>query len=121
MDHPARTQAGDTVIAVVPEGRRPFVLAAIHRAGLGALARVFDPARGAVALQLRRAGLPALPESDLADPSASVLVLTVPGRASMAAAAISVAGADRVYITSRMVADELPPLLPSDQPSDPLP
>lgn len=96
-----RTTAGDTVIAVVERDRLPAVLAAIHRAGFGPLARVFDPARGPLGEQLRRAGLPLPPDIERPDAPTVVLAVTAPGRAGHAAETAAGGGATGIYVTTR--------------------
>ena len=120
MEHPAIRTAGDTVLAMVDRERLGGVLAAVHRAGLGSLARVFDPRRGPIAAQLRRAGLPEPPEAATADPALVMLALTVPGRAAIAADALARGGAHRVYVTARGATAEAN-LLRTDAAADPDP
>lgn len=93
--------AGDTVIGVVPREALAAVLAAVHRGGFGPLARLFDPDRGPLDGQLRRAGLPAPAEASSQDRATVLLAVTAPGRAALVGDAISRAGAVRVYVTAR--------------------
>lgn len=101
MDQPQPQRVGDTVLAIVGRDRLPIVLAEIHRAGFGSVARVFDPGRAEIVGQLRRLGLPAPPEVAVADPAFLVLTVSAPGRAALAAEAIARGGARRVYVTRR--------------------
>jgi len=110
MQQPTRKSVGDTVVAVVDRERLAAVLATVHRAGFGSLARVFDPARGDLGVQLRRADLPEPPEAARPDAGLVVLALTAPGRAAVAADAISRGGARSVYVTARGTADDPTPL-----------
>jgi hypothetical protein len=103
---------GDTVIGVVGRDRLGSVLAAVHGGGFGPLARVFDPARGTLAGQLARAGLPLPPEADEADPATVLLAVTAPGRAARVADAMSRGGARRVYATARGVDADIAPVSP---------
>jgi len=93
--------AGDTVIGVVPREALAAVLSAVHRGGFGPLARLFDPERGPLDGQLRRAGLPAPAEAASSDRATVLLAVTAPGRAALVGDAISRAGAVRVYVTAR--------------------
>ncbi|MBA3414928.1 MAG: hypothetical protein H0U10_06880 [Chloroflexia bacterium] len=109
MDPRPRQKVGDTVLGVVDRVQLPAVLAEIHRAGFGSVARVFDPRRSEVGAQLRRVGLPQPPELDANDPAVLILAVTAPGRAARAAEAMERGGAHRVYVT---VPDEHTPLSP---------
>lgn len=93
-------RVGDTVLGAVERDRLANVLASIHRGGFGPLARVFDPARGPLAEQLTRAGLPLPPEAGAASVDAVILAVTAPGRALRVADAMSRGGARRVYVTA---------------------
>ena len=114
----AGTSVGDTVIGVVGRERLGSVLSAIHGGGFGPLARVFDPARGPLAGQLARAGLPLPPEAREADPATVLLAVTAPGRAARVADAMSRGGAHRVYVTARGANADIAPVAPS-QPAAP--
>lgn len=100
--------AGDTVIAAVERDRLGSVLAAVHGGGFGPLARVFDPARGPLAGQLSRAGLPLPPEAENPDGATVLLAVTAPGRAIRVADAMASGGAHRVYVTARGASARLP-------------
>ncbi len=101
---------GDTVIAVVERDHLGGVLAAVHGGGYGPLARVFDPARGPLAGQLSRAGLPVPPEAENPGGTIVLLAVTAPGRAVRVADAMATGGAQRVYVTARGASDR-PPLV----------
>ncbi len=101
MDRHPHQYVGETVLGVVGRDRLPAVLAEIHRGGFGPVARVFDPGRGEVGAQLRRVGLPEPPEVAAADPAILVLAVTAPGRAALAAEAMTRGGAHPVYVTAR--------------------
>ncbi len=109
MDPRPRQKVGDTVLGVVDRARLPDVLAEIHRAGFGSVARVFDPRRSEVGAQLRRVGLPQPPEPAANDPALLILAVTAPGRAALAAEVMARGGAHRVYVTAL---DENAPVSP---------
>jgi len=96
-----RTQPGDTALGIVAREALPAVLAAIHRRGYGPMARVFDPARGALDGQLRRAGLPVPPETDRAPTDRVVLGITAPGHAARIGDAMLQAGAAAVFVACK--------------------
>jgi len=95
--HPALR---DTVIGRFQRDRLSAALAAMHRAGFGPHARVFDGGRGDLAGQLRRANL-TLPLHLGDNPDAVLLVVTAPGRGSAAAEMLLAAGAHDVVSVAR--------------------
>lgn len=101
MEGQPQAPVGDTVIAAVARDQLGSVLAAMHGGGFGPLARVFDPARGPLAGQLARAGLPLPPEAENPDGTTVLLAVTAPGRAVRVADALATGGARRVYVTAR--------------------
>ena len=121
MAAPPHRNVGDTVLAVVERDRLAAILAGIHRAGLGHVARVLDPKRGDLTGQLRRVGLPELPEATNADPASVIVAVTSAGRAGLAANLMANGGAKRVYVTSKGVAITPDLLQPLDSDSDAAP
>lgn len=105
---------GDTVIAAVGRDQLGSVLAAVHGGGFGPLARVFDPARGPLAGQLTRAGLPLPPEAENPDGATVLLAVTAPGRAIRVADAMATGGARRVYVTTRGASSRVPLVHPQE-------
>jgi hypothetical protein len=93
--------SGEYVIVLVGPDHLPVALAALHRAGYGPNARVFDPARGELAGQLRRAGV--APEglpSALGEGEVAVGVQAA-GRAMAVVSTLIGAGVERVYLVAR--------------------
>lgn len=93
--------AGEAVVGVFGREGLSSALAATHRAGFGPHARVLDGARGELAGQFRRAGLPLPPDLDGAGGDAVLIVVTAPGRAAAAAETLVRAGALAVHRVSR--------------------
>jgi hypothetical protein len=75
----------DAVVAIVPEGRLGEVLPAVHRAGMGYLARVATSARGPLLDQLQRAGIPVTQAPDEIAASTQLMFLSAGGRSMMTA------------------------------------
>jgi hypothetical protein len=88
---------GETVIGVFAPDRLNPALAALHRAGFGAHARVLDGARGNLAAQWRRANL----SVDLAqlglDAGDILILISAPGRSAIAASTLAGVGARAVW------------------------
>lgn len=88
--------AGEIVVAVFARERLGEALAAVHGAGYGHAARVFDGARGDLAGQLGRARIPlavALPEDAR---ERAVMVVAASGRSAIIAETLRGAGAIEV-------------------------
>lgn len=93
--------SSDAVVAVFGRDQLSAGLVAIHRAGFGPSARVLDPRRGDLDLQLRRAGH-GIPVSVADVGSDSVLLLVVaPGRAERVIDLVNRTGARAVYRATR--------------------
>ena len=88
---------GETVIGVFARDRLNPALAAMHRAGFGAHARVLDGSRGDLAAQWRRANLTV----DLAQLGLEgddvVVLINAPGRSTAAASTLARVGARAVW------------------------
>ena len=99
----AAAPAGETVVGVFARERLPEVLAAIHGAGYGHAARVFDGTRGDLAAQLTRARLTI--EVILPSDSATVAVVAInaTGRATAVAETLRAVGASEVTLIANSV------------------
>jgi hypothetical protein len=102
MDSPApvASAATDAVVGVFDRSDLGRALAATHRAGFGAHARVLDGARGDLGGQLRRAGFDVRLDVDRA-PSTALILVVAPGRAAAVADVLSRTGARAVHATAR--------------------
>ncbi len=91
----------DTVVGIFDRDQLSDGLVALHRAGLGAHARVLDAARGDLAAQLRRIGVvaPLAPEDQAA--GTALIVVSAAGRGAVVAAALDHAGARAVRRVAR--------------------
>ena len=91
----------DTVVGVFDRDQLSDGLVALHRAGLGAQARVLDAARGDLAAQLRRIGVvaPLAPEDQAA--GTALIVVSAAGRGAVVAEALDHAGARAVRRVAR--------------------
>jgi hypothetical protein len=113
---------GETVIGVFSRDRLNPALAAVHRAGFGAHARVLDGTRGDLATQWRRANLAAdMAQLDLAADDVLVLI-NAPGRSTVAASTLARVDARAVWRLDRATLtrhDTAPNVLPpaADLPS----
>lgn len=87
----------DSVVAIVPESAIDDVLPAVHRAGLGHLARLVRAGRGSVLDQLRRAGIPTSQAPDLMATTESALLITAAARSQAAGALLLQQGAVLVW------------------------
>jgi len=93
----------DSVVAIVPEELMAEVLPAVHRAGLGHLARVLRAGRrGPIADQLQRAGVPATQAPERVTSSATVLLVTAAARSPMAGLLLMQRGASQAWIVSSL-------------------
>jgi hypothetical protein len=98
-------ESGNTVLGEVPAAHLSFALTAIHRGGHGHHARVFNPERGDVRGQLKRAGI-AVPAGLSAKLDDRVLImLHAPGRVVQAQALLQSAGALQTHIVERRGAE----------------
>lgn len=100
MERAGQVIPGDTVIGVFAPELLPNALAVVHRERYGLRARVLNPERGSLALQLRRAGLPDVPEANEPGAAYVLLVVSALGRAARAANLLAEQGAHRVYVTT---------------------
>jgi hypothetical protein len=91
----------DVVVAVFDREHLSTGLVAVHRAGLGPMARVLDPKRGALDDQLHRIGYQLPVRLAGADADLSLLLVTAPGRAERAVETLQRAGAQAVYLATR--------------------
>lgn len=90
----------DAVVAIVPEGRLGEVLPAVHRAGMGYLARVATPARGPLLDQLQRAGIPVSQAPEEIAGSTQLMFLSAGGRSLMTAMLLLQHRIDQVWIVN---------------------
>jgi hypothetical protein len=91
----------DIVVGVFRREDLSTGLVGTHRAGFGPHARVLDSARGQLAAQLRKAGY-GIPVSFAAGDTDTVLILiSAPGRATLAAETLNRAGAQAVHLAMR--------------------
>ena len=93
--------AGEAIVGVFGRDGLSSALATIHRAGFGPHARVLDGARGDLAGQFRRAGLPFPVDLVEAGDDAVLIVVSAPGRAVAAAETFTRAGARAVHRLAR--------------------
>lgn len=92
----------DAVVAIVPEGRLGDLLPAIHRAGMGYLARVASPARGPLSDQLQRAGIPATQAPPDVTESQQIIFLQAGGRSMMTARLLLEHSVPQVWIVNTL-------------------
>ena len=91
----------DSVVAIVPEDLMATVLAAVHRDGLGHLARMIRPKkRNPLLDQLQRAGVPVSQAPDQVAASDALLYIAAAARSPMAGLVLMQRGATRVWIVS---------------------
>lgn len=90
----------DAVVAIVPEGRLGDLLPAIHRSGMGYLARVATPSRGPLLDQLQRAGIPVSQAPDQVATSEQLLFLSAGGRSMMTATLLLQHAVRQVWIVN---------------------
>ncbi len=91
---------GEYVIALVGTDQLPVALAALHHAGYGSNARVFDPARGDVDGQLRRAGVPPEGLPGALGGGEVAIGVQAAGRAMAVVATLIGAGVERNYLVA---------------------
>lgn len=90
----------DSVVALIPEHAVRDVLPAIHRAGLGHLARVIRSGRNPVLDQLQRAGVPVSQAPAGIEECDAILLVTAAARSQMAASLLLQSGANQVWTVS---------------------
>lgn len=100
MDQPRAMSRADHVIGIFARENLSGALSAVHRAGFGHHARVFDGSRHPVCEQVTRAGLRLVDGSDL-NPDDLMIVVTAPGRAPIVAELFHETGASRVIFAER--------------------
>jgi hypothetical protein len=91
----------DVVVAVFDRDQLTTGLVAVHRAGLGPMARVLDPARGGLDDQFRRTGYQVPVNFSDAGSDSVLVIVTAPGRAERAVETLRRAGARAVYLATR--------------------
>jgi len=91
----------DSVVALVPEDAVRNVLPAIHRAGLGHLARMIRTGRRPVLDQLQRAGVPVSQAPAGLRECDAILLVAAAARSPMAASLLLQSGANQVWTVSR--------------------
>lgn len=92
---------GETVIGVFVPDRLNPALAAIHRAGFGAHARVLDGARGNLAAQWQHGNLSVDVEQLGLEPNDILILINAPGRSAAAASTLARVGARDVWRLDR--------------------
>lgn len=90
----------DSVVATVSDDAVRDILPAVHRAGLGHLARLVRANRSPVTQQLQRAGIPVSQSPPDLDSSPAVLLVTAAARSPMAASLLLRHGAGTVWVVS---------------------
>ncbi len=92
----------ESVVAIVPEDILGEVLPAVHRAGLGHLARLLRSERSPVLDQLQRAGVPVsqAPETIAARPT--ILLVSAAARSQMTGSLLVQHGANQVWIVTSL-------------------
>ena len=90
----------DSVVAIVPDDAVRDILPAVHRAGLGHLARLIRAGRSSVLQQLQRAGVPISQAPASLETSRAVLLITAAARSPMAASLVLQHGANAVWTVS---------------------
>jgi rhodanese-related sulfurtransferase len=90
----------DAVVAIVPGNRLREVLPAVHRAGMGYLARVATPSRGPLLDQLQRAGIPVSQAPPEVADSDQLMFLSAGGRSMMTAMLLLQHHVDQVWIVN---------------------
>lgn len=102
MERPRSHSRADHVIGIFARENLSGALSAVHRAGFGHHARVFDGTRQPVVEQLTRAGLRLVDGSSLAQDDL-MIVVTAPGRTPIVAELFHETGAERVIFAERAV------------------
>ncbi len=92
----------DSVVAIVSDDAVRDILPAVHRAGLGHLARLIRAGRSSVAQQLQRAGVPVSQAPAHVETSPAVLLISAAARSPMAASLALQHGASMVWTVSGM-------------------
>ncbi|MEJ7900932.1 MAG: hypothetical protein WKF63_03750 [Thermomicrobiales bacterium] len=90
----------DSVVAVVSDDAVRDILPAVHRAGLGHVARLIRSGRSSVVQQLQRAGLPVSQAPMRLETSQAVLLMNAAARSPMAASLVLQLGASTVWTVS---------------------
>jgi hypothetical protein len=98
-------ESGNTVLGEISAGHLSYALTAIHRGGHGHHARVFNPERGDLRGQLRRAGIEVPPDLSSRFDDRVLVMLHSPGRVLQAETLLKSAGALRTYVVSRAGAE----------------
>lgn len=92
----------DSVVAIVSDEAVRDILPAVHRAGLGHLARLIRAGRSSVVQQLQRAGVPISQAPASLATSQAALLITAAARSPMAASLVLQHGAGAVWTVSNM-------------------
>lgn len=90
----------DSVVAVVSDDAVRDILPAVHRAGLGHIARLIRSGRSSVVQQLQRAGVPVSQAPARLETSQTVLLINAAARSPMAASLVLQHGATMVWTVS---------------------
>src|SRR4051812_34730937 len=98
----------DAVLGIIPRSQLPEVLTVIHRSGLGPQARVLDPERGPLDVQLTRAGLIEAPTLQIDQETETVLLVFSAGRMSIAIDAMQRFGGREIQTLARRTSLQLP-------------
>ena len=92
----------DAVVAIVSDDAVRDILPAVHRAGLGHLARLTRAGRSSVVQQLQRAGVPVTRAPESLGTSRVALLITAAARSPMAASLVLQHGASTVWTVSSL-------------------
>lgn len=90
----------DSVVAIVPDEVVRDILPAVHRAGLGHVARLVRAGKRSVATQLQRAGVPISQAPDLLQSTTVALLINAAARSPMAGSLLLQHGASQVWTIS---------------------
>lgn len=92
----------DSVVAIVPDDAVRDILPAVHRAGLGHLARLVRAGRRSVLDQLQRAGVPVSQAPASIEQCRAALLISAAARSPMASSLVLQHGASTVWIVSAL-------------------
>jgi hypothetical protein len=92
----------ESVIAIVPEELLDDVLPAVHRAGLGHLARLLRRERSPLLDQLQRAGVPVSQAPATVADFPTVLLVTAAARSRMTGSLLVQHGAEHIWIVTSL-------------------
>lgn len=92
----------DAVVAIVSDDAVRDILPAVHRAGLGHLARLIRAGRNSVIQQLQRAGVPVAQAPEGLATSRAALLITAAARSPIAASLVLQHGATTVWTVSNL-------------------